>query len=434
MDYGRDESGRLGDGRHGGNKDAERTERQLSYARRCPYHKDAARTAILSSTWRRHWRSIPQLVFHDDGFATRRFDGSRIAPNKLILNIYKSLLVHEGPIAKFVLAVPGMTPCNEIDHIVLHLCSRGVQELTLVFSREAIVNLYYKLPSSLFSSTAALHLNRLKLGCCLFSEPPWFVGFSKVTDLELCRVSLQADFFENFLPKCPLLQYLVMDNCSGIEKLELDAPRLKMFSFAGDYQLQEFCFKSAPLLVVLILNLDVVQKVNQLVASFASLPALQNLCLLSDPINFLLISRPRALFDSFEMERLLVCLIMSSPNLQTLIIRREVSPLLEDRPADSLATGIGRLLEEEEHHSGGGPPPCLQQLREFAIEGGLGAPLDLELARFVLATAPQLVKIQIRPSRLLCYDDVTKFMKEVMRCKRVSSEVRVVYAWDGEQD
>ncbi|CAL1365940.1 unnamed protein product [Linum trigynum] len=393
--------------------------------------KDAARTAILSSTWRRHWRSIPQLVFDEDGFAARRIDGSLIAPNKLILNIYKSLLVHDGPIAKFVLAVPVLTPCNEIDHIVLHLCSRGVQELTLVFSREAITNLYYKLPSSLFSSTAALHLNRLKLGCCLFAVPPWFVGFSKLTDLELCRVSLQSDFFENFLPKCPLLQ---------------------------GYQLQEFCFKSAPLLVVLILDLDVVQKVNQLVASLASLPALKNLCLLSDPINvaakgghdvmmfpsrlptplhrlqFLLISRTRALFDSLEMERLLVCLIMSSPNLHTLIIRREVSPLLEDQPADNLATGMGRLLEEEEDHSGGGPPPCLQQLREFAIEGGIGAPLELELARFVLATAPQLLKIQIRPSRLLCYDDVTKFMKEVMRCKRVSSEARVVYAWDGEQD
>ncbi|CAL1392436.1 unnamed protein product [Linum trigynum] len=158
--------------------------------------KDAARTAIMSTNWRGHWRSVPQLVFCN-GFAQISGPGML---NKLILSIYQSLLVHDGPVTKFVLAIPGLTPCDGIDHIIVHLSGRGIQELTLEFS---VGFVSYKLPSSLF--TAPL-LNRLELQNCLLMAPTWFVGFSKLTYLFLLEVGLPSDFFESFLPKCPMIK------------------------------------------------------------------------------------------------------------------------------------------------------------------------------------------------------------------------------------
>ncbi|CAL1392432.1 unnamed protein product [Linum trigynum] len=392
--------------------------------------KDAARTALSSSTWRRHWRSIPQLVF-DDGFAP-------IEPNdKLIPNIYKSLLACDGPVTKFVLAVPGLNPCHEIDHIIVHLSGCGVlQHFTLVLSSKDSHS-WYRLPSSLF---AALRLNYLKLKRCLFVVPPWFVGFGQLKKLRLMKVNVPSDFFENFLPKCPLLTSMLIASCTGLEKLELDAPRLKLFNFEGE--LQKLCFKRTPRLSVLRLSVYGGLWNPDLAALLASLRVLERFAVASESLEVLgkaghvstRLPSPHCRLKRLHIylnvitslgERILVFLISSAPNLHKLVIQCMVRR--RNQLADNLATSIGTLLEAALRRG-----PCLQHLRVFAIEDGLGAPLELELVRIILATAPNLLRIEIKPSSLLCSRKVFEFMKEVMRYKRISKEAQVLYDYSEE--
>ncbi|CAI0458476.1 unnamed protein product [Linum tenue] len=394
--------------------------------------KDAARTALLSSTWRRHWRSIPQLVF-DDGFAPTE-------PNdKLVPNIYKSLLARDGPVIKFVLAVPGLNPCHEIDHIIVHLSGIGVlQHFTLVLSsKDSHSHSWYRLPSSLF---AAPRLNYLKLERCLFVVPPWFVGFGQLKKLRLIRVNVPSDFCENFLPKCPLLASMLIVSCTGLEKLELDAPRLKLFNFEGE--MQKLCFKRTPCLSVLRLSVYGGLQNPDLAALLASLRVLERFVVASESLEVFgkgghvstRLPSPHCRLKTLCIylnvitslgERILVFLISSAPNLHKLVIQCMVSR--RNQLAYNLATSIGTLLEAA-HRRG----PCLQHLRVFAIEDGLGAPLELELVRFILATAPNLLRVEIKPSFLLCSRKVFEFMKEVMRYKRISKEAQVLYDYSEE--
>ncbi|CAL1392426.1 unnamed protein product [Linum trigynum] len=110
--------------------------------------KDAAKMATLSTKWRGHWRTIPQLqfafyenvlkkvrsiAFYENVLKKHRSRSNEIA-TKLISNIHKVLLVHDGPIAKFQLSIDGLMSCDGIDQIIYYLSNRGLQELSLGFS------------------------------------------------------------------------------------------------------------------------------------------------------------------------------------------------------------------------------------------------------------------------------------------------------------
>ncbi|CAI0458475.1 unnamed protein product [Linum tenue] len=124
-------------------------------------------------------------------------------------------------------------------------------------------------------------------------------------------------------------------------------------------------------------------------------------------------------YDDLEMKRVLNYLIMNSPNLRELTIKRFRPPSTQS------------LLESVTRPQSG---CCLQRLKLFDIDGSLGTGVDLELVRFVLATAPLLLRIQIKPLHRLCSKLVIKFMKEVMQYKRVSREAVVIYDWNDEED
>ncbi|CAN1191428.1 F-box/FBD/LRR-repeat protein At1g13570, partial [Linum perenne] len=170
--------------------------------------KEAVKTSILSKQWRHRWQSIPQLVF-DGNFATIDYSSNSESEmnsvNKAMLKVYQALLLHDGPLNKFELSIPEMYGCPQLDQLILYLSTKSVKELCLR------IGLLTQLPSSLF---CVPNLNSMKLQGFIFKEPTWSVGFSKLTLLELKDVFLPTNFFNNLLPKCPLLQKLRVFDCN----------------------------------------------------------------------------------------------------------------------------------------------------------------------------------------------------------------------------
>ncbi|CAN1158484.1 F-box/FBD/LRR-repeat protein At1g13570 [Linum perenne] len=366
--------------------------------------------------------------------------------NKVMLQIYQTLLVHQGPIHRFELAIPGMDHYPQINQLISYLSTKSVKELT-IFSPQA----YFSevLPSSVFS---ILNLNSLKLQCYKFLvPPPSSSGLSNLTLLELKDVDLPEnyDFFEALLPRCPLLEELRVLNCNAVVEPLFESASLKTLFFHSSFM--TICFKNTPRLSVLSIVDNGFSSYSggyfdgvyhpDMVALFAALPALQQLKLGIELLTFLsaaqvpyklpgasltnleVLEMPRLLLNSLLEARVLVCLITSSPNLRRLTIVHDHDD--KDHQEFEPINSLQMLLEPKDDHNL--EVCCLQRLEEFSIHNSHGNRVELDLVRFVLATAPLLKRVFIKPTVGLPSEDEMTFLVEVAQYKRISKEAEVKY-------
>ncbi|CAN1332583.1 hypothetical protein LINPERPRIM_LOCUS35769 [Linum perenne] len=132
---------------------------------------------------------------------------------------------------------------------------------------------------------------------------------------------------------------------------------------------------------------------------------------------------PRLLLGRLSEARVLVCLIMSSNNLRRLVIVQH-DEHYEDH--SEVIDSLQMLLEPKgDRHCGG--VCCLQRLEEFSIDNSRCNQVVLDLVRFVLATAPLLKRVFIKPKKGLSSRNAKKFLVKVTRYNRISKEGEVRY-------
>ncbi|CAN1253174.1 F-box/FBD/LRR-repeat protein At1g13570 [Linum perenne] len=393
--------------------------------------KEAARTSIFSRNWRYHWRYIPKLEFNAD-FADL-YGRGRSNKNHILLNIYKILLHHNVPITEFKLAIPGLVPCHHSDDIVRYVSNNGVQKLSLSFFEDLV-------PSNLAIGACffyAVQLNHLYLGGGKFVTPSWFAGFSMLKVVILRMVYLTNDFFERFVPICPLLEELRVYQCSDFDAAELVAPCLKVFVYIGS--LEKPVFKCTPLLAVLAIEQfgGEDKKGADMVALFASLPALQRLHVNFKFLKYLAGSDhvpqklPTLLFHLRLISilegggtrcleaQVVLCLLRSSPRLHTLGIKEDWAYFALRKVPVLVEMESEECLEDLE----------LNYLKEVYIKGYKGPQQQqLLVLRFAMETARRLERIVIQYSTGLSCEDRIEVVKEVSRYKLTSPQAELIFA------
>ncbi|XP_050204658.1 F-box/FBD/LRR-repeat protein At1g13570-like [Mercurialis annua] len=383
--------------------------------------QEAVATSILSKEWRFKWRYLSKLVF-DKAFYWTSIKRSTGNPsnNLFFLNMYRVLLVHHGPILNFTFRVPLLESCDEIDRLMLYLSEKDVQEIFFMIEG----NERYRLPSYLFSCVT---LRRLTLSSCTFVVPLAFQGFVKLISFTLQSVHLSTNIFETFIPKCPLLERLSIQECDEFDNLDIDIPYLKFFEFSGDFK--SLCFrKPCQHLSTVIFDgdLDACEPTKLL----EYLPVVKHLRLgLSFVHNMLHETMPKKL--SLGCLKVLelpdICfwragdistafsLILSSPNLEKLEIG---SVGLHRRELATEFLEVKDPLANE-----------LKKLRVVKIKLGYTKAIkpELEFIKFLLAGSVELEKMFIQPDERTVAKEGLKILKRITRFQRSSKKAEIVY-------
>ncbi|PKI43766.1 hypothetical protein CRG98_035872 [Punica granatum] len=388
--------------------------------------KDAVKTSMLSRKWRYRWTTLPELVF-DDLCAPTSSDAqsSNSVLGKIINDV---LLIHTGPVRKFVISHKKFHADAEIGRWLYYLSRVSLKVLVLNFS----VGHCCKTLSSLFSCQ---HLVNLKLSRCSVNLPSTFGGFKHLKRMELSLCSLSQDGLERLIMSCPLLEKMILKSVDWhISRLHITAPKLRCLILIGTFNLKDVRFGANRLTEVGVcfpkdINESgrgyVNQSYSNLVDFFDQLPLIAVLQVrnllkcwscgdmpekLPSPCLYLRTLRVYVDFGSEKEISIVLCLLRSCPELRGLQLK--ACPSSGQRNADA---GYGFW---ERHRS---PHPLLQ-LRAVAIFGISGSRLELGLIRFVLGNSPLLKKMFIVGP----VPSTSQLLKDLLQIERASPHAQVV--------
>ncbi|XP_050221206.1 F-box/FBD/LRR-repeat protein At1g13570-like [Mercurialis annua] len=401
-----------------------------------PIH-EAVKTSILSKKWRFNWRYLPKLVFDSTFYQTSIRPSSTAKPNitKLFLNIYKVLLLHRGPIFNFTFNVPLFQGYPEIDQLMLYLSEKDVHEF--YFDIGTPVFGCYTLSSFLFSFVT---LRRLTLSSCLLEVPLAFQGFPKLISLS---VHIKFNEFKTFISKCPLLETLSIKSCFfGMDNFVINFPHLKFFQFDGCF-ISIYFRKTCQHLSTVIFDGDFISghEIYEGTKLFESLPLIEHLRLgsgfidymvegtmprkLSTTLGFLrVLELPELNFRFTEKVSFVLCLIVSSPNLEILEIG-SVS-YMDEIQLPLLALEILEVQDLLDN--------ALKRLRVVKIEilHTEEVKPELEFIKFLLAESIVLEKMFIQPRKGTIAEEGLQILKETLQfqCSSKKAEIEFLDAED----
>lgn len=310
-----------------------------------------------------------------------------------MMTIYQVLLLHRGPIPKFILNLSRLESWPEIDQL-LFFSNNGIQEFTLLIQKGDP----YKLLSSLFSCE---QLGYLSLRSCVFKSPPEFKGFSRLLKLVLYRVVVASDTLSSLISSCPLLEKLSLKRSFSSDCLEVYASNLRFLVY--EIYGSSICLKNTAKLARVsicfmgIINVEGIThaETSKLVTLFVSLPVSEFLLLEYHTIRYMsaggvpkrfptTLNNLKALklsicFEEVNEISVILCLIRSSPYLEkiTIVVQRSETADVIDH--------VLQLLEMQDWSD-----VSFNQLQVVELGNLSGTQSELKIIELLLAISPVL--------------------------------------------
>ncbi|CAM8884339.1 unnamed protein product [Rhodiola kirilowii] len=401
--------------------------------------KDAVRTSILARKWRSHWTRLTNLVFdqdfvYDEVMKTEYNDHDKLYSDYIDI-VGTFLLLHNGPIHKFVLFIPDLRTkppfhinFNKWMHVVSH---SGVKEISL----DTPGNRFRTLSSYLYD---CLELRCLTLRNCAIKHRYNFIGFANLISLQLSKVWIFKDGdLSTLVSDCPLLENLFIEWVSW-RSFTVSALKLQTMSFRG-FCLADFTMRNVPNLVTLSLRSDGrARKPYEIVNFFGVMPKIESITLGQQIFKILAEHHvPSTLPTPLKCLRILtimninvakpkqvlcvLCMLRSSPYLQTLNLGVYMIESLVNQAAE--AANVANLDEQSVE-----PDYNLSSLVTVKINGLQGTRPQTTFAKFILASCTALEKLYVDAVNSIPQETELMMKSELMECNRASTKAKIIYS------
>ncbi|XP_047044808.1 putative F-box/FBD/LRR-repeat protein At5g44950 [Lolium rigidum] len=198
------------------------------------YIEEGARTAILSRRWRHLWRSSPLNL--DDGSHLWFLPNARQVASKILSE-------HQGD-----------GRCLKVRHIYGADFDGWIKSPALDNLQEIDLRIGSLPPSVLrFAPTLRVAV----FSCCSFflKDTPRTFSFPHLKELSLSSVAMREETLHSVLSGCPVLESLLIDNCTGLRRLVINSQTLRSIAVCDD-GMDEIVIEDAPRLERLIRSLQ----------------------------------------------------------------------------------------------------------------------------------------------------------------------------------
>ncbi|XP_074313106.1 F-box/FBD/LRR-repeat protein At1g13570-like isoform X6 [Silene latifolia] len=393
----------------------------------------AAKASILSRTWRHTWLSCHYLAFDGafwDGFCKLDDSIDWHKGSSIITNV---LCHHNGSIQSILLELRPDNADLLVDKNVhlsrwLSLLSRTCpKKITLINWAGEWSNLVI-MPSYIFHCT---ELMKLKLQCFVLNAPPFdFKGFPRLKRLELLFMKFNngIDMLWSFIAKCPCLVFLRLENCLGMDTLDVDAPRLEKLIIRGTFD--SLRLKKVPRLIDVSLGstkaeMSDTETAVATINSLASSYELQCLAIEGNLSKFLAaggINKSLPVAFNHLDKLCLTDLILTDTDVFCFTLGMVQScPFIKDLEISIISTTDG-VQDKYEYHI---DDYKLGRLHKVKITGITGTNAELKLIEYVLAISVVLENLFFKCEKLDAVSEL-RVLRQLIRLPRASTKAQFV--------
>ncbi|KAL7149586.1 hypothetical protein ABFS83_05G051300 [Erythranthe nasuta] len=197
--------------------------------------EDAARTSLLSKSWRYVWCTRPNLDFSDNNFKGNKNNFLSVVDKTLQLYRDQNLCLMEFHLSISLTYNWDSTSVPFLEKWIPLLAIMGVKEFRFsIFSNHGF-RMMRNLPSVVYKAES---LNFLRLERCnLVQYIPENIPFVRLQVLRLQTVSIEQEIFDKIISSCPLLTTMWFQECKGLTTIKLETKlhkHLKHFTFISN--------------------------------------------------------------------------------------------------------------------------------------------------------------------------------------------------------
>ncbi|XP_019159099.1 PREDICTED: putative F-box protein At1g49610 [Ipomoea nil] len=190
--------------------------------------RDAIKTSTLSRRWDRLWTSVSTLKFH--------LPSEQKTLKDFITSVHHTLLLHESQrISKFSIRFYYKEKfASNVDAWIRFAIRKSVKVLHLDFTDRCTYTLGrdvpYAMPRHFFNNET---FTKLKLNFCSFKMHGVQLSWKSLRKLSLRQIVLSDDMVNGILAGCPILECLILEQCSSLTFLSIHSAKLKSLTLCN---------------------------------------------------------------------------------------------------------------------------------------------------------------------------------------------------------